>query len=71
MTPKDAPFTAFKNRKNLSNSCGCFKCLNIFNSNEIKEWTDNNETAICPKCNTDSVIPETNNLEEINKYWFK
>lgn len=71
MKPSEAPFQAMKNRKNLKGSCGCFKCLEIFDVNEIKEWTDNDQTAICPKCNADSVLPETDNLEAINKHWFK
>ena len=44
--------------------CGCFLCLEIFNSNEITEWiiddnfADKYGTAGCPKCGIDSVIGE-------------
>lgn len=60
-----------------ASSCGCFHCLNIFNSSEIKEWTDDNDTAICPYCQTDAVLSETDGiiidkelLEKAKKYWF-
>jgi hypothetical protein len=51
-----------------SNRCGCFYCLSIFSSAEIKDWIDFPEgtpeakeleagsTALCPKCGIDSVI---------------
>jgi hypothetical protein len=38
--------------------CGCFYCLKIFNPSEITEWCDNEETALCPYCEIDSVIGE-------------
>lgn len=61
-----------------SKRCGCFYCLKIFNSNEIKEWIkDEKETAICPYCNIDALIPENPNqpltkeyLKELKDYWF-
>lgn len=55
-----------------SGYCGCFYCCEIYDFNEIVEFTDNNQTAICPKCDVDSVVP-TNDikiLEEMNKTWF-
>ena len=39
-----------------SNSCGCFYCFNMFLPCEIKEWTDNGTTALCPNCRIDAVI---------------
>lgn len=39
--------------------CGCYYCLTIFSSTEIKEWTDYDNTAICPYCKIDSVIGES------------
>lgn len=59
-----------------SNTCGCYFCLNIFDPKEIIEWTDEGETAICPKCHVDSIVGdstlEINHkfLEEASKYWF-
>lgn len=67
---------AMKNRKEVksSNQCGCYYCLSVFPSSKVVEWTDNNETALCPKCSVDSVVPEINDvnvLEKIKKYWFR
>lgn len=64
-----------KLEKNIK--CGCFYCLKIFNSNLIKEWCDNNDTAICPFCGIDSIIYENDTykitkefLEKMRDYWF-
>ena len=59
------------------NICGCFFCLKIYNPIEIEEWTDGGKTAICPKCDIDSVIGESSGfpitkefLIAMNKKWF-
>ena len=39
-----------------SDKCGCFYCLSIYRPSDIKEWIDDGECAICPKCGIDSVI---------------
>ncbi len=61
-----------------SNICGCFSCLKIFSTFNISNWTDNDKTAICPYCKTDSILPESSHypittefLIEMKKYWFK
>lgn len=60
-----------------SKLCACFYCGQSFRPDEIAEWIDNDQTAICPKCGIDSVIgsaagfPLTKEfLDEMNKYWF-
>lgn len=70
MNPKDAPIESFKNRKNLNGSCGCYRCISTFDVSEITDWTDDDETAYCPKCNADSVIPDVENLLEVHEHWF-
>lgn len=39
--------------------CACYSCLRRFLGRTIKEWTDDNQTAICPHCGVDAVIPDT------------
>jgi hypothetical protein len=64
-----------------SKNCGCFYCLNIFTNDKIKEWCDKDknkigQTAICPKCGIDSIIPDyvvdfdKEFLTKMNKHWF-
>jgi len=60
-----------------SERCGCFYCMKTFLSAEIEEWTDNEQTAFCPRCGIDSVIGSKSGylitpefLEEMNRYWF-
>ena len=56
--------------------CGCFYCEKVYQSKEIKESTDDGETAICPKCGIDSVlsaelpIDDKAFLDQMNNYWF-
>lgn len=63
--------------------CGCFYCLSIFDSSEIKEWlihpnpADRLGTALCPECDIDSVIGESSGypitpefLQAMNNKWF-
>ena len=52
--------------------------MKIYEKQEIKEYTDNNETAICPYCQVDSVIGDSLGfplnqqiLGRANKFWFQ
>jgi NAD-dependent SIR2 family protein deacetylase len=70
---------SFHNKKEIISSkrAGCYHCLELFETKEIKEYTDDDKTAICPKCNMDTVLAETvfdlekDNLEKAKEYWFK
>jgi hypothetical protein len=54
--------------------CGCFYCLKTCNPSDVVEWTDGGETALCPHCGIDSLLPEefvaTSTLKEMRKYYF-
>ncbi|WHI46408.1 hypothetical protein ACJJIE_01650 [Microbulbifer sp. TRSA001] len=39
-----------------SEICGCFMCEENFPPSEIVRWTDNEQTACCPKCGLGSVV---------------
>lgn len=43
----------------ISQLCGCYYCVNLFYPSDIKEWVSDipGDTAICPKCGIDSVVP--------------
>jgi hypothetical protein len=67
------------NRQQIAQSevCGCFYCLAVFGPSEIKEWVDNDDTAVCPKCGIDSVLGSANGfsineefLRRMREYWF-
>ncbi len=71
---------SFRNRDVLSTAtqCGCFYCKRLFAPSEIAEWTDDDgeDTALCPYCSIDSVIPDLDNtlnaelLEAMNRTFF-
>ncbi|MBT9156796.1 MAG: hypothetical protein DDT37_01786 [Firmicutes bacterium] len=50
-----------------SERCGCFHCLRWFSPANIEEWIDEpgiddgervGQTALCPHCGIDAVLPE-------------
>lgn len=54
--------------------CGCYFCLQICNGSDIVEWGDKeNDTALCPHCGIDSLMPNTTFppiLEAAHEKWF-
>jgi hypothetical protein len=61
-----------------SKQAGCFYCCQTFSPKEITNWINDRlgETAICPKCGIDSVIPSSKVtfdkkfLLQMKKMWF-
>jgi len=60
-----------------SSDCGCFYCSAVFAPQQIQDWTDDGDTALCPRCGIDSVIgsaagfPLTKEfLGRMKSYWF-
>ena len=46
----------------VSDLCGCFYCLSTFVPSEIMEWTDDGQTALCPRCPVDAVLGSASGL---------
>jgi hypothetical protein len=76
--PKDAACQEHEQQGALldSRECGCFFCIKLFSPEKITDWI-NEETAGCPFCNVDSVIPESYDYEldevlllAMKEYWF-
>lgn len=44
---------------------GCYYCAEVYAVAEhpIEEWVDGEQTALCPVCGIDSVIPQLSSLE--------
>jgi len=77
---RKAPMYAFKNREAVLQSqvCGCYNCLEVIQVEDIDLWTDDDETALCPKCTMDTLLPEslgcpldTTSLMEIRDHWLR
>ncbi len=73
------PLFAMKNRQALAESDlgGCYHCMQSFSVHAIEQWTDNGETALCPLCEVDAVIPQSSGilldedtLQVIHDRWF-
>lgn len=61
----------------ISEQCTCFYCKHTIDSREITEYADNGQTAVCPKCGIDALIPDSieepldeNTVAEMHEYWF-
>jgi hypothetical protein len=46
------------NKSNIDDEtvCGCFYCETIFQGDQVSNYIDEGQTALCPNCNIDSVI---------------
>lgn len=71
-----APKLSMKNKTLITSKAGCYQCLAIVPIEEITKWTDNNQTAVCPKCDCDCLIPEGQGIEinvealtQIHDHW--
>jgi hypothetical protein len=62
-----------------SDEVGCFYCCRIYDAREIVAWTDAvggvSETALCPKCGIDAVIPIREGIDHVfllmmHSHWF-
>jgi hypothetical protein len=71
---------SWRHRKAIESStlCGCFYCLSTFAPTEITEWTDGEQTALCPRCWIDSVLGSASDvslttefLSAMRKRWFQ
>ena len=71
-----------KSRRNRSfleeaGVCACFYCFNEYPFEQIVEWIDEDQTAICPYCGVDAVLgfdsqlPDRQLLREMHDRWFK
>ncbi len=67
------------NRDLIENSekCYCFHCKKIIESKEITNYLVDENTALCPYCFVDAIIPDNIDedineelIEDMNKYWF-
>lgn len=51
----------------------CFYCCRQYPAHKVKEWIDDGQTAICPLCGIDAVIPVhmgDEALKEMHDHWF-
>jgi len=57
-----------KNSLAMTNKAGCYYCNAIFKPEDIKEYTDQGETALCPLCEVDAVLPEIGTIKITEDY---
>lgn len=76
---RDAHKVSFRNKDLVKRSkiCACFQCRTWFSSKEVNSYIPGEETAICPRCGIDSVLPDASGIPldrdfvaEMHRYWF-
>jgi hypothetical protein len=75
ISPNDANSAAFRNRAAIERALevSCYYCLRTFDPTAIEKWTDEGETACCPHCEVDAVLPgriERAELRALHAHWF-
>lgn len=74
------PKLAINNKSVLENSktVGCYCCCKIFDAKEVKNFTDNGQTGVCPFCLGDCLIGdscgiaiEESYLKKAKAFWFE
>ena len=75
LDPIAAQQAAIRNRPHLVGGCGCFHCLARFPASSVAAYTDDGQTALCPVCGMDAVIPgdalTRAELATLKRRWFK
>ena len=72
----DAQARSIDNRSRLTGRCGCFHCMSTFPADRIARWIDDGQTALCPVCDIDAILPEADGgtslglLEQMHRRWF-
>lgn len=49
-----------------SHYCACFHCTEFFFADKVREFTDGNNTALCPFCGVDAVVPHVEEVCELS-----
>lgn len=73
--PEHAIVLSRNNRGQIKDGtpCGCYFCTTISKGYEITEWCDDGQTALCPHCDIDSVIPNETDVDYLKasfERWF-
>lgn len=63
------------NRQELGHytMASCFHCCSVMTISSITDWCDDGQTAICPTCGVDAVLPGNcadELLNEMHAIWF-
>lgn len=52
---------------------GCFFCIRVVPVANITRWIDDEQTALCPHCDIDAILPyvvDTETLAAMSERWF-
>lgn len=66
---------SFNNRERVvsAEKCSCYSCGCEFKGSDVQTFANDGDTAICPNCQVDAVlpfVPSQEILASAKKYWF-
>ena len=80
MTLTEAYSCASNHRRQIEASTlvGCFYCLSVYPAAQLRTWIDGGNTAVCARCDVDSVLGDAllggsikrHFLEKMQARWF-
>ena len=73
LDPKTASLLSLHNRSEIKEGepCACYFCLRIMDGAEIEEWADDGDTALCPYCTIDAIVPRETDVDNLKIAHFK
>lgn len=71
---EEAPSLSRNNRRSLQRyqHCGCYFCMETFDVSEVTKFADHGNTGLCPRCDTDTLVPgitDTGLLQSMCERW--
>ena len=51
--------------------CVCYFCLRTMDGSEIEEWADDGDTALCPFCTIDAIVPNETDVDNLKQAHLK
>jgi hypothetical protein len=65
LSKKEASLLSLHNRSEIKEGvpCVCYFCMQVIDGGDIEEWADDGDTAVCPRCNVDAIVPNETDVQ--------
>jgi len=65
LSKREASLRSLHNRSEIKENvpCVCYFCMQVIDGSEVEDWADDGDTALCPRCNIDAIVPNESNVD--------